>query len=158
MSTTVKKRHIFRRYSIRLVQEKSGIYAAERKISCARNIAEICYGVLGTHELPVEKLYAFYLNTKNIVIGIEEISSGTLNASLIHPREVFKGAIAANAHAIILAHNHPSGIVEPSNADKMVTAELVKAGKLLQLEILDHVITGTRNTDYLSMREHGFIL
>jgi len=75
---------------------------------------------------------------------MEMISKGTLNASLVHPREVFKGALLANAHAIIIAHNHPSGDVEPSIADKTSTEKLVDAGKLLNIEILDHVIIGSK--------------
>ena len=72
------------------------------------------------------------------------ISRGTLNATLIYPREVFKGALLANAHAVILAHNHPSGDVEPSNADKNVTSMLVDAGNLLDVKVLDHVIIGSK--------------
>ena len=75
---------------------------------------------------------------------MEMISRGTLNATLIYPREVFKGALLANAHAVILAHNHPSGDVEPSNADKNVTSMLVDAGNLLDVKVLDHVIIGSK--------------
>lgn len=79
------------------------------------------------------------------------ISRGTLNASLVHPREVFKGALLANAYSIMLAHNHPSGNFTPSEADKQVTAKLVKAGKLLDVQVLDHIIVG--DSDYFSFRE-----
>ena len=75
---------------------------------------------------------------------MEMISKGSLNATIIHPREVFKGALLANAHAVILAHNHPSGDVEPSNADKTVTSMLVDAGNLLDVKVLDHVIIGSK--------------
>ena len=112
--------------------------------------------VIGLHEKAQEEFHSFYLDTKNHVIGMEMISKGTLNASLVHPREVFKGALLANAHALILAHNHPSGDVEPSNADKMVTKNLVDAGKLLNVEILDHVIIGSKG-GYFSFSESSIL-
>jgi DNA repair protein RadC len=111
---------------------------------------------IGLHEKATEEFYGIYLSTKNDVIGIEMISRGTLNASLVHPREVFKGAILANANALILAHNHPSGNVEPSNADKQVTALLVNAGNILDVKILDHVIIGSKG-GYYSFRDHSLI-
>jgi DNA repair protein RadC len=80
------------------------------------------------------------------------ISRGTLNASLVLPREVFKGALLANAHSLILAHNHPSGNTEPSSADRTVTETLLKAGKLLDVQILDHVIVGSTGK-YYSFRD-----
>lgn len=86
------------------------------------------------------------LNTRNKVLGINVVSVGTLNASLIHPREVFKPAILQNAGAIILVHNHPSGTEDPSTEDIAMTNRLSEAGKLLDIEVLDHVIVG--NTFY----------
>jgi DNA repair protein RadC len=88
---------------------------------------------------------------------MEMISKGTLNSSLVHPREVFKGALLANAHALILAHNHPSGNVEPSSADRQVTDILVKAGNILDVKILDHVIIGSKE-GYYSFRENSCLL
>ena len=84
------------------------------------------------------------------------ISRGTLNSSLVHPREVFKGALLANAYALVLAHNHPSGKVEPSVADKNVTKMLVAAGNLLDVRILDHVIIGSSGR-YFSFLEKSLI-
>jgi DNA repair protein RadC len=108
------------------------------------------------HEKATEEFYSIYLSTKNDVLGVEMISRGTLTASLVHPREVFKGALLANAYALILAHNHPSGNVEPSNADKQVTAILTKAGNILDVKILDHVIIGSKEA-YYSFRDHSLI-
>lgn len=87
-----------------------------------------------------EHFVVFYLDTRNQIIKREIISIGTLNASLIHPREVFEPAIRNNTAQIILAHNHPSGITEPSEEDKIVTKRLIEAGKLLGIEVLDHII------------------
>ena len=87
-----------------------------------------------------EQMVAVFLNTKNHPTGRQTVSVGTLNASLVHPREVYKGALVANANAIILAHNHPSGVVMPSQEDDTITTAIARAGKLLQVALLDHVI------------------
>ena len=117
------------------------------KIIGAKMVYDLLQAI-GLHEKAQEEFYSFYLNTKNRVIGMEMISKGSLNATLIHPREVFKGALLANAHAVILAHNHPSGDVEPSNADKIVTTTLIDAGKLLDVKVIDHVIIGSKGGYY----------
>lgn len=91
-----------------------------------------------------EHFVALYLNARNQLIYKEAISIGTLNASLIHPREVFKSAIDHLAASILVAHNHPSGSLEPSEDDLAVTKRLQEAGKILGIEVVDHVIV-TRN-------------
>ena len=95
------------------------------------------------------------LNTRNKITAILDISVGTLNASLVHPREVFKDAIANNASSIILAHNHPSGDLEPSDDDLALTRRLVDAGRLMGIEVLDHIII-TRN-DFRSFKQKGLM-
>lgn len=82
------------------------------------------------------------LNTKNEIICDVEVSIGTLNMSLVHPREVFREAIKRSSNKIILMHNHPSGNIEPSNEDKNVTSRLVKCGELIGIEVIDHIIIG----------------
>lgn len=149
--------HIFTTYTVKLVKEKAGVYEAPNKVTSAADVAAVCHKVLKTHELATEKMHVFFLNTKNHITGFAEVSSGTLNASLVHPREVFKAAILHNAHGIILTHNHPSGDTEPSRADKQVTTAIKEAGKLLQIELLDHVITGDLDTGYTSFLEHGLL-
>jgi len=108
----------------------------------------------------VETLQVVLLNTRRRLIRVEEITDGTLDTLLVHPREVFKCAIAANAAAIVLAHNHPSGDPMPSEADIKVTRDLIRAGQLLKIEVLDHVILGRataeRGKDYSSLRELGY--
>lgn len=91
-----------------------------------------------------EIFLALSLNTRNRVLGINTVSIGSLNASLVHPREVFKPAILQNATSIILAHNHPSGDEKPSEEDLEITRRLAEAGKLLGIEIIDHVIVGNK--------------
>jgi DNA repair protein RadC len=102
-----------------------------------------------------EHFVVFYLDTQNQIIKREVISIGTLNASLVHPREVFEPAIRHSTAQIILAHNHPSGSVEPSEEDISVSKRLLEAGKILGIEILDHIIV--TKDEYLSMREHNLL-
>lgn len=108
----------------------------------------------------VEHLQILLLNTRKRLIRIEKISQGTLDSILVHPREVFKSAITANAAAVVLAHNHPSGDPTPSEQDIKVTRDLIRAGQLLKIEVIDHVIMGKptegRARDYVSLRELGY--
>jgi DNA repair protein RadC len=108
----------------------------------------------------VETFQALLLNTRRRLIRSHEISDGTLDTILVHPREVFRPAIAANAAAVVLVHNHPSGDPTPSEADIKVTRDLIRAGQLLKIEVLDHVIIGRataeRPKDYVSLRELGY--
>jgi DNA repair protein RadC len=108
----------------------------------------------------VEHFQAVLLNTRRKLIRVEMISQGLVDTILVHPREVFKRAIAANASALVLVHNHPSGDPSPSEADIKVTRDLIRAGQLLKIEVLDHVILGRRaaanGKDYVSLRELGF--
>jgi len=136
-------------YGIKLVRETSISYECKAIKSSAAAYEFLC--AVGLQDKANEEFYSLYLDTKNQIIGFEMISRGTLNASLVHPREVFKGALLANAYSIMLAHNHPSGNFTPSEADKQVTAKLVKAGKLLDVQVLDHIIVC--DSDYFSFRE-----
>ena len=95
------------------------------------------------------------LSTKNHVLGISPISIGSLNSSLVHPRECFKEAIRRNSNAIILLHNHPSGDPTPSKEDIDVTRRLADGGKILGIEVLDHVIIGDNR--YISLKERGIL-
>jgi DNA repair protein RadC len=108
----------------------------------------------------VETLQVLLLNTRRRLIRTTEITEGTLDTILVHPREVFKAAIAANAAAVVLAHNHPSGDPTPSEADIKVTRDLIRAGQLLKIDVLDHVILGRatpeRPKDFASLRELGY--
>jgi DNA repair protein RadC len=108
----------------------------------------------------VEHFQIVLLNTRRKLIRVEVISQGLVDTLLVHPREVFKRAIAANASALVLVHNHPSGDPTPSAADIKVTRDLIRAGHLLKIEVLDHVILGRRSQeegkDYVSLRELGY--
>lgn len=108
----------------------------------------------------VETFYVLLLNTRRRLIKSIKISQGTLDTLLVHPREVFRPAIVHNAAAIAILHNHPSGSVTPSDADVKVTRDLIRAGQLLKIEVVDHVILGLRTNenpkDYCSLRELGY--
>jgi len=102
-----------------------------------------------------EHFYALILNTKNQVIARERISVGTLNTSTVHPRELFKAAIRRSAAAIILVHNHPSGDPSPSGEDREVTVKLVEAGKIMGIQVLDHIIIG--DNIFVSFKAEGLL-
>src|SRR3989337_850967 len=93
-------------------------------------------------KLTKEQFRGLYLNTRNRLIQYEVISIGSLNLSVVHPREVFRPAVEYGAAAIILAHNHPSGEPEPSEADIKITKQLLEVGKIMEIEVLDHLIIG----------------
>lgn len=103
--------------------------------------------------LDQEELWTMCLSTKNHVLKVHRVYQGSLNASMIRVGEVFREAIKLNAAALIIAHNHPSGAVDASPEDVLVTREIVEAGKLLDTEVLDHIILGKGK--WLSMREKG---
>ena len=111
--------------------------------------------ILNLNNEAQEVLVTLMLNTKNSIVGIQEITRGSLSASIVHPREVYKAAILHNAASIILAHNHPSGSPSPSREDIAVTERILKAGKILDIPLLDHVIIG--DPRFVSLKEKGII-
>jgi len=119
------------------------------------------YALLRTRmsRLEREEVKVILLNTKNRVQSVAEISAGSLNSSIIRVAEVFKDAVRQQAAAIVLAHNHPSGDPTPSAEDVSVTKKIVEAGKLLDIEVLDHIIIGQPGvsgpTGWVSLRERG---
>ena len=118
---------------------------------CAvRNYLSLQYGL---HK--VEVFSAIWLNAQNMVIAIEEISKGTLTQTSVFPREVIRSAIEKNAAGVIFAHNHPSGVAEPSHADKTLTQALKEALALVDVRVLDHFIVGGNAT--LSFAERGIL-
>ena len=108
----------------------------------------------------VENFCVIHVNIRRRVTGWHVVSTGTLDTLLIHPREVFRSAIVAGASAILLLHNHPSGDPGPSEADIRMTRDLIRAGQLLKIEVLDHLVAGDfllpgREKQYCSLRELG---
>ncbi|MFO3665116.1 DNA repair protein RadC [Anaerococcus sp. ENR0831] len=128
----------------------------EKKITKIKNSEDI-YQYL-KNEIQDKKnecFYAILLDTKNVIISKEVISIGTLDASIVHPREAFKPAIKKSAKSIVFAHNHPSGDFTPSKDDFRITQRLVEAGEILDIEVLDHIIIG--KDGYYSFKKENFI-
>jgi len=102
-----------------------------------------------------EHFVCLFLNTKNHVIGQETLSMGSLNASIVHPREVFRAAIKRSSASIICVHNHPSGDPTPSSEDVQMTQRLAEAGEIVGIEVLDHIVIGDRK--FVSLKEQGLM-
>lgn len=123
------------------------------RIYCPKDVFELLReDFLGVKQ---EVLKVLLCDTKNQIEHIVTASIGTLNCSLIHPREIFKPAIRQSASSIILCHNHPSGVVDPSKEDIGATKQIAKVGELVQIPLLDHVIIGDES--YVSMKEEGML-
>lgn len=138
------------------VTREGSIDYLPRKVSSPTDAIGLCREFLD--DLPIEHMIAISLNTKNEFNNISTISMGTLNSSLAHPREIFKMAIKTNANSIILAHNHPSGDPEPSREDTDLTSRIRKAGELLGITLLDHIIIGDKNGNrYFSFKENKLL-
>lgn len=137
LSKRLARQHLFARPSIMSPQDAAQLVMAEMSW------------------LDREHFKVINLNIKNQVIAIDTVSVGTLNVSVVHPREVFKLPIKRSAASLILAHNHPSGDTRPSREDVDVTRRLTEAGRLLGIEINDHLIIGQNS--FLSMKEKGYI-
>lgn len=140
-------------YSIRLVREK-GLKVSEDSICAPELAAQVVRSYIGLTDR--EHFVALLLDTRNHIIGLNTVTVGTLNGSLVHPRELFKPAILSNAAAVILAHNHPGGDPEPSREDISVTRMMQQAGKILGIEVLDHIIV-TLEGKYVSLKAHGYL-
>lgn len=126
----------------------------DRKMNSPEKAASLGKGYLRMHELPEEYMYMLCMNNKLELISVFEISHGNVNSSIVSCREVFQKALLANAVSIILMHNHPSGDPSPSREDVEVTKKLVESGKLLNVQVLDHLIIGLPN--YISLKEKGY--
>lgn len=139
--------------SLKMVREDSILYA-NRKISSPNEAVDLLRSLL--EDCDREKLIVCCLNLKNEPTDISTVSVGSLNSSIVHPREVFKIAIMSNSASIIVAHNHPSGNVEPSKEDINITKRIKESGKILGIEMIDHIIIGSNN-NYKSLKEEGLI-
>ena len=141
-------------YHVTLVRTSS-ITAPASRLRGAEQAAELLREYLGAVDR--EYFLVLLLDRKNAPIGLNTVSIGSLTASLVHPREVFKPAIVANAAALICCHNHPSGDPTPSREDRALTTRLVEAGKLLSIPVVDHIILGDGTTAYFSFADQGLL-
>ena len=138
-------------FKVQLVREGSFPYA-DRQIRSADDAADILAGYLVGVDR--EHFVVLTLDTKHKVTGIHTVSVGSLDATIVHPREVYKPAVLAGASGIIVGHNHPSGDPTPSSEDIAVTKRLKEAGTLLGIDFLDHIIVGD-NGRYTSLKSEG---
>jgi len=139
--------------NLKVVKESSGRYDVDKKIRCSDDVFNVAQHVIRAGEYAEENLWLITLDTKNNITGIFTVSTGSLNSSIVHPREVFKRAILQNSASIIICHNHPSGDPAPSPEDINITKRIYDAGKILGIELLDHIIIG--DNKYTSLRERG---
>lgn len=138
--------------TLKLVKESSLLYK-ERSVKSPEDSYKLLKQFLA--DVDREHFIVVSLDNKNQPTSINICHIGSLNSSIVHPREVMKSAILSNAASIIVGHNHPSGNVEPSREDIEVTKRLVEAGKIIGIEILDHIIVG--DEDFTSLKERGYI-
>ena len=134
----------------RLMQREARKVTVIREPRDAADFAMPCF-----RQEDKEHFAVLLLNTKNHVLGLRTVSVGSLTASIVHPREVFEMAVMHHAAAIILLHNHPSGDPTPSSEDIAVTGRLVKAGQVMDVPVLDHVVLGDGR--FVSMKEKGML-
>lgn len=151
------------KYKTRLTENKRVALEKEVSMNCPdlsavvrspEDAANVGKGFMRIHEEPEEYMYMLCLNTKNRVLGVFEVSHGTVNSSVVGVREIFQKALLANAVNIILMHNHPSGNPDPSREDIKFTKRATDAGELLGVQVLDHIIIGDRT--YVSLKEKGY--
>jgi len=145
-------------FGIKLVREVASQYLKEKAVgkqvfSSAKEIFDYLY--VSMDGLKKEVFKVIYLDSQNQVLGIEELSQGTVDASFVSPREVVEGAIKHHATALVFVHNHPSGSPRPSNDDRLVTRDLVYTGNIMQIKVLDHIIIGDGR--YFSFAAEGLI-
>jgi DNA repair protein RadC len=138
--------------SLRMVKEKSILYK-ERSVRSPEDGYRLLRQFIG--DMDREVLMLVCLDTKNQPTAINICHIGSLNSSIVHPREIMKTAILSNAASIIIAHNHPSGNAAPSNEDIEVTKRMKEAGKIIGIDLLDHIIVG--DDTFVSLKEKGYI-
>lgn len=155
MKVEMREASIFR---LKLVKEETIEYkeALNAKIVSPEVVHRIAIDTLEMHLEPAESFWTITLDTKNKITGLFEVSRGTLNASIVHPRDVFQRAILQNANSIILLHNHPSGNPTASKEDIDITRRLINSGDILGIKILDHIIVGNED-NYISFKAEGLL-
>ena len=128
-----------------------------RLLQTPANVARLAQEIVAIRDDDREHFWVVLLNTKHHYLMHHEVSVGTLNESLVHPREVFGPALREGACALILIHNHPSSDPEPSREDRELTGRLVQCGQLLGVRVLDHLIVGNGSGRWMSMNERGYL-
>ena len=136
-----------------LVKENAHRYNINRKIEGPADAVAAFNAIFHMNEESQELFAVLFLNVRNVIVGVHLIGKGSADSAVAHPREVFKAALLHNASNILVAHNHPSGDVSPSREDDALTKQLSKAGTILEIPVLDHVIIG--DDSFYSYREEN---
>ncbi len=152
--------HTLTKFKLQVIKEKEYEYNFNnlQKIGCPYDLLQVCLKTLELSKEPEEVFGLLTLDTKNNITGYFEVSRGSINSSITHPREVFKRAILNNATSVIFTHNHPSGDSEPSHEDICLTNRLYECGKILGINLLDHIIVGDEEREnHYSFKEEGLL-
>ena len=144
------------KYSVRLIKEEGSRYELDKTINKPELAHEVFTKVLELDKRPEEVFAILTLDIKSHLTGVFEVSTGGLHSSIVHPRNVFQRAILQNAAAIVMGHNHPSKDPEPSNDDIKITKQIISAGEILGIEVMDHLIIGDKY-NFISMKEQEVI-
>jgi len=144
------------KFSLRIVKESGGRYDIDKYVRNPFQARDLFVEVVELDRRAEEVFAIATLDVKNKVTGVFEVSTGTLTSSLVTPREVFKRAILQNAAGIVLAHNHPSGVADASSDDISVTKKLQKTGKIMGINVVDHIIIGSKD-NFISMQEENLM-
>jgi len=144
------------KFSLRVVKETGGRYDLNKTMDTPVDAVRILNEIVELDKRAEEIFVIITMDVRNSITGLFEVSVGSINSSIVTPREVFKKAILQNAVFIILAHNHPSGDVKPSSNDIEITKRLIEIGELIGIKVVDHLILG-RNDIFLSMKREGII-
>ncbi|HIE8455876.1 TPA: JAB domain-containing protein [Bacillus cereus] len=139
---------------VKIRQVREEVNVPKKKITGPSDAAEIATHFIGDDDREI--FLVMCLNTQNEVVAVHRCHVGSLNSSVVHPRDVFKSAILNNSFSIVVAHQHPSGMILPSDADKDVSKRLYDAGKLIGIEVLDSLIVNDAGRFY-SLREKGYL-
>lgn len=144
--------------NLRVIKETSCRYDIDSKIiSSPKEAVRVFNEVYNLNERAEEILVLMTLDTKNKVTGMFQVSQGAIDMSIVHPREIFKRALLQNAASIMIAHNHPSGDPKPSKDDINITIRLQQAGDIIGIKLLDHIVIGSDNNTFLSMKQKVII-
>ena len=139
-------------YERQVIRENAPAYLKDHRIRRAEDVYELMYDLQLEGK---EHFICLHMDSQHKIICIDRVSTGSLNQSIVHPSDVFKGALLSSAAGLILVHNHPSGNAEPSSEDVAVTKRLQQAGDLIGIKVLDHVIVGEHR--FTSLAERGLI-
>lgn len=132
-----------KKYNVTLVKEECKRYETiNRKVDCPKKIADVLITAMEMENLAQEIFVLLAFDVRKNLIGLFEVSRGTIDSTLVHPAEIFKRALVCNAHSIAIAYNHPAGNARPSSEDKQITERIKRCGEMMGIPLIDHVIIG----------------